>query len=852
MAHELAAHGGGVGDATFVTRSIPDISPNAGLVALCTVPGNRAGPDDLGWHIADFLAFKTILGGYLHENAQTWLAHCDIAKLIKANPEAYTHGADRRIFSPGKLTDNIRVESPAAVLIKEFSAAITKTVDIVKKYEYDLVIIICGPTTLEQDAYFGNAIYRPYISSTDIRAAIGSDDCSAMVITPALFSAGWQVNPSFCRHARFNPRVERVHFMAKQFGAIFARSIVDKVTSWDCPMLDSSRVDPTRKGKVRYPGFQKASPENTMLQVALQSALAARLMQEHSDHSFSFDGSNDDWVKLIRTRKHRTLAEHQHEWEKLPTAQTPVSIDPDRLYQGNVFGGVKASQLAHLKHLIRDSLMMWQGVWVNELGRGARAKFQEFLFDEDPHESDCLEMVYVMEQRSTLLVMGDLLVDLFNLPVPDGKRCRDYDGTSAQSGRTGLTFDLMCKSIPGVNLHPDRSVYKFGKIQAPHYRDAHYVVTALGELYTDSTSLDAAVGRIRNLFDVIKDRQLRLLFENPDIRQKCRLWLTAINMPVLSVPRFNTPRLAYEDSSALPNIVMSALSISRPTTSHGMSDNHRHAENKTTGSTQVQKGPFTASHGVSNNHGHVENKIAVSTKAEEKSSPVKGSVALDKRPGNVIVQGKAGISLSGMTATSMGTSKGTSDGISDDTTDRASNDTLTKLGIRQKAMAYVTGNIAIVSPEDAKLALEMCPDLKDALLNRMLTGETIDPPPSTTQTPVRQSVTSAFPSTQERGDSRTTTGDPEQTTDEGQAVIPKLWVRPDMRGEEGTSSALHSTQVRGDPQTTTSDPKKLADEGRAAFQVQPVLWPHLSGRQNTNSSLSSTQPRGDPQGTTKK
>lgn len=508
MAHEPAAHRGGVGDATFVTRNIPDISPTAGLVALCTVPGNRAGPDDLGWHIADFLAFKTILGGYLHEKAQTWLAHCDIAQVISANPEAYAHGADRRIFRPGKLTDDIRVESPAAVLIKEFSTAVAKTADTTKKYKYDLVIIICGPTTIEQDAFFGNADYKPYIRSTDIRIAMGSDDCSAMVITPALFSAGWQVNPSFCRNAPFYPRVDREHFLAKQFGAIFASSIVDRVTGWNCPMLDLSRVDPTRKDNVRYPGPAKAYPEGagprgdpnekTMLQVTLQRALAARLMQGHSDHSFSFDDNNDDWAKLIRTRKHRTLAEHRHQWEKLPTAHTPVGIIPDQLFQGNLFGGVKASQLAHIKHLIQDSLTTWQGVWVNEFGTSAKAKFQEFLDNKNPDESDCQEMAYVMEQRSTLLVVGDLLVDHFNLPVPLGKRCRDYDVTSAHLGKDGLAFDKMCQSIPWVNLHPGRNIYKLGKVQAPHQRNAHYVVTALRQVCMDKISLDAAVGRIRN------------------------------------------------------------------------------------------------------------------------------------------------------------------------------------------------------------------------------------------------------------------------------------------------------------------------------------------------------------------
>lgn len=262
------------------------------------------------------------------------------------------------------------------------------------------------------------------------------------------------------------------------------------------------------------------------------------------------------------------------------------------------------------------------------------------------------------------------------------------------------------------------------------------------------------------VLEVIQDRQLRLLFDDADIRQKCKLWLQATNMPVLSVPRFKNPGVTDEDSSAVPNTTTSALSI----------------------------GDSTASHGMSNNHGLVENKPAGSTQAQEKISPAKGGVALDERPGNAVVQNKVGSSLNGKTTTSNGASNGTSNGASNGasngTSNGACNDTSIKLGIRQKAMAYVTGSIADVSPEDLKLALEICPDLGNALLNRMLKGETIDPPPSTTHTPVRQNTTSALPFTQGGGDSQTTTRDTDQKKNDGQTATQSKVVWPHMRGRQ--------------------------------------------------------------------
>ena len=487
---------GGGNDATFVTRNIPDISATAGLIGLCTVPLDRAGPGDLGWHIADFLAFKAILGGYLHEMAQTWLSHCDIAKLVSENPEAYTHGTDRRIFGPGKLTDNIRVESSADDLTEKFLKAITRTATIIKKYQYDLVIFICGPTTLEQDAFFGTNDYSPRIRSTNIRIAIGSNDCRAMVITPALFSAGWQVNPSFCRQVPFPTRADRAHFLAKQFGAIFARPVVAKVLGWNCPMLDLTMVDPLVRAREGFPGPVRSYLTKAALAATLHKALAARLMLEHSNHSFSFDKGNDDWEKVSGPRKHRTLMKHQREWEKLEVVKTTVDVDPDCLFEGNVFGGAKASQLAQIKHLVRDSLTVWQGVWVNEFGREAKAKFQEFLDNANPTERACHEMFHVMEQRSTLLVMADLLVGYLELPLPLGERCRDYTATTVQPGTTAEAFGYMCRSIPWVYLPVDIGTNQYGKIQDPHHRDAQYVAAALGLTYKDSDSLDVATGCI--------------------------------------------------------------------------------------------------------------------------------------------------------------------------------------------------------------------------------------------------------------------------------------------------------------------------------------------------------------------
>ncbi|RYP86188.1 hypothetical protein DL769_000800 [Monosporascus sp. CRB-8-3] len=573
-----------VRDATFFTRSVPDVSSNAGLVALCTVPHDRAGPDDLGWHVSDFLAFKKLLSEHLHPKAQAWLAHCDIAQILEANPLGYTHGKDRRILQNANLTVDIQVEPSANELADKFLTAVKQKARIVKKLGYDLVILVCGPTTLEQDTFFSNAECEPRIRAYEIRSAMGLDDCQAkgMVITPALFSAGWQVNPCFCSDSTVPTRAGFLTFLAKQFGAVFASHIVTKAVGRDCPMLDVSKLDHRQGFEDGTLVFRRRAEED-ILADKVHKALAARLMLGHSDHSFSFDASNDDWDRLMGPRQHKALDAYKQEWEKLAVADATAHIGSEPPLFGNLFGGTKASQLSHIKNLIRDSLTSWQGVWVNEYGRAAREKYQRFLNNANPDESDCHEMFNVMEQRSTLLAVADLIVKYYSLPVPQSKRCRDYDATAAQPGEAGRVFGLLCRKIPWVYLHPDRGQDVYGKVQNPHQREAHYLAAAFEMNSTDPSELDAAMDSIHALFTGIQFTQLKLLFKDPDFREKCKVWLSANGMPILEHPFDDDQERPQEQYGAkqsieadvpMTTVYMEDVASSKETTDNGNQPDH--------------------------------------------------------------------------------------------------------------------------------------------------------------------------------------------------------------------------------------------------------------------------------------
>lgn len=494
----LSGNGGGVKDATFVTRTLPDITSTTGLVGLCTVPEERANQHDLGWHVSDFLALKTLLGKRLHPKAQTWLSHCNIATVVEADPNAYAHGRDRRVFCDRtELTSDIQVEPSADKLIATFIENIKGKAEVIKKFQYDLVIIVCGPTNLEQDIYFGTPDYMPCIRSTHLRDVMSADEGNfrAVVITPAQFSAGWQINPCFCKDDTFRPRTDTLTLMARQFGAIFAKPIAEKVLGWDCPMIDSSKVDPETRRCERYPGPVPLPNEHRIVMEKVHKVLAGRLAVGHDDHSFSFDTATDEWEKLIGPRRGETLDAYKQEWDKLGVATGQRSGMP---FLGNLFGGTRFSQLAHIEHLVMESLTTWQGVWTDSWGRTARSKFQQFLDKGSPDDSDCHEMFNVMEQRASLLVMADLVVKHLELPVKPGERCRDYTETAALSGDVGTAYDQLCGCIPWVGLDMDRGVDRFSHVQNQHRRQAQYLAAVLGRAHENPAKLKADLHRILN------------------------------------------------------------------------------------------------------------------------------------------------------------------------------------------------------------------------------------------------------------------------------------------------------------------------------------------------------------------
>ncbi|KAI1423394.1 hypothetical protein F5Y12DRAFT_786028 [Xylaria sp. FL1777] len=515
--------------ASFVTQTVPNAHKYAGIIGLCTVPEEKADMNDLGWHIADFLAFRALLCGENSPRAQSWLAMCDIPTLVEENPERYVHGRDRRLVGsaarPGKYQvstgliereDNIQVETSAEALKKKFIAEVKKKLEVLKKFKYPLLLIICGLTSLEQDIYFGKLDIDCRYTMKELRSDIGDDisHIEATVVTPSLFSAGWQINTSFGRPNLAEMRGNRVEFLARQFGGLFAQDLVRSFVGWNCPALDEAKVNPDIKVKERFPGPVSPSDEVkslvSQLKIKVQSCLVGELSTFHMDHSFSFNKHKDEWEVLIGRREmppyYQSLGWYERKWNEFPSAQSLVSTNDGLEFLGNAFGGSRASQLNHIRYLIRESYLAWPDHWASNFGQETKKDFERFINSDHPDNLDCHEIFNALEHRARTSVLGDTIVQYFGLPIPHNERCRDWDNVKwkqqlPETDRYSLIkyFGTVFSSVPGPNVPPGVNPNSLSRLQRRLESSAGYVRASLMiRFLTSKDSSQIATDRIES------------------------------------------------------------------------------------------------------------------------------------------------------------------------------------------------------------------------------------------------------------------------------------------------------------------------------------------------------------------
>jgi hypothetical protein len=164
--------------------------------------------------------------------------------------------------------------------------------------------------------------------------------------------------------------------------------------------------------------------------------------------------------------------------------------------------------------MIRESFNSWPGYYASPFSVGVRHELEVFLKQASSDELDCHAMFNILEHRTTLMVLGDLVIKALNLQPVWNARCRDFDEAKlgklvSDSERLVMTevFGDIHRKLPHVHMPPGRNLNSQSKIQILVRRTSQYSAAALTIRYHEpGAGLTASVDRI------LKRKFLLLLF----------------------------------------------------------------------------------------------------------------------------------------------------------------------------------------------------------------------------------------------------------------------------------------------------------------------------------------------------
>ncbi|KAL8326298.1 hypothetical protein RB597_009228 [Gaeumannomyces tritici] len=429
----ISGHQAILGKLKFVIHAPPDIITRPHIVGLCAVPTALAGPADLGYHVADFLAWKMTFNREGNKDDQAWFSLVDIEHLMSLEKGKYSKVINGQRKGLEEALPFIRVDGTIPGLFGAFVTELDKQAKLAQEKGDCLIVIICGEVSPELDIcldVFDNTKYLGKESWLD--GVLKNYNIPITVITPAIFTTGWEIRPfaSGAKQAAGLSDEALDNLLAKQCGGAFATSVLK---SWTQEQEACGMV-PTTQG----PGGELYS----QLYTGIHDCMIRNMLPFAKDHSFHFDASQDEWSMAIGKRKGPLSLDYfAKKWDRVENAPEPGVVTPDSGYKflAGAFGGTLQSQRLHLKFLVRQELRGCPGEWTQTTSDRCLVALTSFLQTKFPTEARAREIFTLLEWRCSMNLVADTIVDFFVLPRPQGKTCRYWDWKEQQKLDSDIT-----------------------------------------------------------------------------------------------------------------------------------------------------------------------------------------------------------------------------------------------------------------------------------------------------------------------------------------------------------------------------------------------------------------------------
>ncbi|KAK4157015.1 hypothetical protein C8A00DRAFT_40598 [Chaetomidium leptoderma] len=526
-------------EAHIVLHGPPDFPPDAEILGVCAVSTENADQNKYGWMVTDFLHWKMLFHG-------TWLSSLDISKFL-----ADVDGVD--MINDGTIDKVVGGhKKDIATLPRDnfgFATALLERLAVSARRaaakKTALVVMIFAPITPEQDICVDLGEKRIFLTTERLRmtinTAVGDAQIPVILVTPSPFTGGWLCRPSFMSRPACPTNDKMMRIIAKSGGGSFADRFIRSFTERDTPMMTEAQ-----RKKVQYNDPMPLRPTELQIdclhrfQRQIHESLEHRLSVFARDHALilepgaSQDPSSfsDSWMEY-GPRQGRPIGF----WAKRWGPSRPNVNDTHRYeFLGEAFGGTRDSQLFHLKYLAAIELDTHPGDWGRQVGGTTRELLTGFAQRLMPSEDDAKRVFDTIEFRTSSMVLAQMVAKAFDLPLPDGAKCRywhdkmegvDDDYYKKLQWAFGEILGIFGQAavLPSENRHEYKNV-RF-------WRAARWLSAAIALRFEHGSRQDIenfVLKDVARLIAKIRDMQKTLLLEDQAVTRAGLNWIAALGL----------------------------------------------------------------------------------------------------------------------------------------------------------------------------------------------------------------------------------------------------------------------------------------------------------------------------------
>ncbi|KAJ6094503.1 hypothetical protein N7467_002016 [Penicillium canescens] len=578
----------------FVSNTLPCIHDNTIILAATHPNLSTANPKEDGWFVSDFYAFNILLKGL--GGSQTWLTAADPEKLVQRY-NSFLHGnpfqdrkvcLDREILRKKKITEVAVVRS--SDMIDRFLEKAKEASELAKRNRAPLLLLVFCHGLPNHHLLLDAGDQSRGLSIIRLKGVLEPGTCVTL-ITTACYSGGWATSPDLNQTTitaagdkELNEATSHSWSQSPSIGrfcgSVFASTMFKTLSSAASPLLEAGLASDLSQSQQSLQPEDPNSVQTLTYNAFCESVwrtCANSVTRLWNSQNFNFSAKDDAWEYSWTGRTGFPLADFSERWnalksipytgsEELRALRDQDPSNPSFSASGPVRSGLGENVMDEMTgHIaqkrLKDMARLFHQTCPGDHNMGRETGFWGKLrgfyeYGEFEEHAAMIEGAIRFRWESALL--ADFIVEMLNLPVPNGEICIMWDWMAWKGVKleTMARDDLRAWSHPIYRkLSPHFEAPSYKEQGPPFERPVEYVVAALMDASMPEGELVAKILAIIEFMDLSRACNQQRLCGDREVRQRGREWLRTVGKRARQSlsPR---KRQSISDSTSCENVTI--------------------------------------------------------------------------------------------------------------------------------------------------------------------------------------------------------------------------------------------------------------------------------------------------------